>query len=146
LDGSTVGYISETSLDAIGVVIGDVVAEEPAKVVLAQDDHVIDELALAGARSSLLVPFCFQDNEGLPPSRPETGERDPKCAIEWCQSRLRFPLIVDGKLLAKGELNERLLAVATEEGRNASHDECQEMEWGPHGGPDIGVLGAAIRG
>jgi hypothetical protein len=28
-------------VDAIGVVIGDVVAEEPTKMVLAQDDHLL---------------------------------------------------------------------------------------------------------
>jgi hypothetical protein len=32
-----------------------------------------------------------------------------------------------------------------EEGRNASHDECQEMEWGLHGDRDIGGFEAAIR-
>ena len=31
LDRATVGCISETRVDAIGVVVGDVVAEEPAK-------------------------------------------------------------------------------------------------------------------
>ena len=30
-------------MDTICVVVGDVVAEESAKVVLAQDNHVIDE-------------------------------------------------------------------------------------------------------
>jgi hypothetical protein len=38
-----------------------------------------------------------------------------------------------------------LLAVAAKEGGNASHDECQEMEWGLHGDRDIGGLRAAIR-
>jgi hypothetical protein len=45
----------------------------------------------------------------------------------------------------KGKLDNRLLAVATEESWNASHDECQEMEWGLHGDRDIGEFGAAIR-
>ncbi len=35
LDGPTVGCIRKTRVGAIGVVVGDVVAEEPAKVVLA---------------------------------------------------------------------------------------------------------------
>jgi hypothetical protein len=67
-------------------------------------------------------------NEGLFPPRPEPGERDPEGAIEWCQPRLRFQSIVGGKLLAKGELDDYLLAVAAKECGNASHDECQEME------------------
>jgi hypothetical protein len=53
LDGATVWCISESRVDSIGVVVGDVGAEEPAKVVLAQDDDVIDELALAGSDPSL---------------------------------------------------------------------------------------------
>ncbi len=54
-------------------------------------------------------------------------------------------MIVGGKLLAQGERDNHLLAVATEEGRDASHDECQEVEWGLHGDRDIGGFGAAIR-
>jgi hypothetical protein len=49
-EGSAFGGISETRVDAIGVIVTDVVTEEPAKVVLAQDDHVIDKFALAGSQ------------------------------------------------------------------------------------------------
>jgi hypothetical protein len=108
LDGSAVGCINETRVDATGVAIGDVVAQEPTR------DGIV---------------------------RKHLRERDPKYAIEWCQPRLRSPLIVGGKLLAKGELDEHLLAVATEEGRNTSHDECQGIEWGLHRGRDTGYSG-----
>ena len=53
-EGATFGCISEARVDPIGVVVGDVVAEEPAKVVLAQDDQLIDEFALAGSHPA----FC----------------------------------------------------------------------------------------
>lgn len=70
----------------------------------------------------------LDDDEDLLPPRPDPGERDPECAIEWGEPRLLFLLIVGGKLLAKGKLDDRLLAVATKESWNASHDECKEME------------------
>jgi len=54
-------------------------------------------------------------------------------------------LIVSGKLLAKGELDDDLLAVAAKEGQNTSHDECQEVEWVLPGDRDSGGFGAAIR-
>jgi hypothetical protein len=66
-------------------------------------------------------------------------------AIEWGQPRLRLLLIVAGKLLPEGELDDHLLAVAAKESRNASHDECQEMERGLHGDRDVGGPEAAIR-
>ncbi|MCP5070201.1 MAG: hypothetical protein GY946_26840 [bacterium] len=71
--------------------------------------------------------------------------RASECAIERLEPRLRFLLIVGGKLLAKGEFDDHLLAVAAKESRNASHDERQEMEWSLHGDCDIGGLWAAIR-
>ena len=87
----------------------------------------------------------LDDDPGLLPSRPERGECDPEGAIEWRQPRLRLLLIVSGKLLAKGELDDDLLAVAAKEGQNTSHDECQEVEWVLHGDRDSGGFGAAIR-
>ena len=39
-------------MNAISVVVSDVVAEEPAKVILAEGDDVIDEFALAGSHPS----------------------------------------------------------------------------------------------
>ena len=52
-DESTFGCISEARVDPIGVVVTDVVMKYPAKVVLAQDDHVINEFALAGSHPAL---------------------------------------------------------------------------------------------
>ena len=54
-------------------------------------------------------------------------------------------LIVGGKLLAKGEFDDHLLGVAAKEGGNATHDKCQEMEWGLHGDCETGGFGVAIR-
>ena len=45
-------------MDPIRVVVGDVVAEEPAKVILAEYGHVIDEFAFAGPTHRSAVPFC----------------------------------------------------------------------------------------
>ena len=52
LNGSAVGCISEARVDSIGVAVGDVVTEEPAKVVLVQHDDMINEFALAGSDPS----------------------------------------------------------------------------------------------
>jgi hypothetical protein len=71
-------------------------------------------------RRKVMHRFC------LP--RPEPGERDPEGAIERRQSRLRFLLIVCGKLLAKGKLNDHLLTVAPKEGGSAWHDQFQVVE------------------
>jgi len=54
-------------------------------------------------------------------------------------------LIVGGKLLAQGKLNDHLLAAIAKKRWNAPHDECQEMEWGLHGDRDTEGLGAEIR-
>jgi len=70
----------------------------------------------------------LDDDEGFLPPRPEPGERHSEGAIEWSQPRLRFQSIVGGKLLAKSELDDYLLAVAAKKCGNASHDECREME------------------
>ena len=40
-------------------------------------------------------------------------------------------------MLARGEFDDHLLAVAAEECGNASHSECQEMEWSLHGNRDL---------
>jgi hypothetical protein len=54
-------------------------------------------------------------------------------------------LIVGGKLLAQDKLNDHLLAAIAKERRNASHDECQEVEWDLPGDRDTEGLGAEIR-
>ena len=43
------------------------------------------------------------------------------------QLGLRLLLVVCGELMAKSEFDDHLLAVASEEGRNASNDDCQEV-------------------
>ncbi len=57
------------------------------------------------------------------PSRRESEEGNPEDAIERRDLGLGFLLAVGGKLLAEGQLDNHLLAVAAKESRSASHDE-----------------------
>ncbi len=43
---ASLGRIFKTRVDAIRLAVTDIVAKEPAQVVLVEDDHVIDELSL----------------------------------------------------------------------------------------------------
>jgi hypothetical protein len=61
----------------------------------------------------------LNDAEDLLPLRPDSGEDDPKGAIERSRSRLRLLVCVRGELLAQGQLDDRLLATASEEGANS---------------------------
>jgi hypothetical protein len=54
---------------------------------------------------------------------------DPEGAIKQSQSRLRLLVCVGGELLAQGQLDNRLLATASEEGADARKDDqgvCNE--------------------
>ncbi len=75
-DGPAFGGISKTRVDAIDVVAADVLTEEPAKVVFAQDDDVIDEFALAGAHPSLRRAVLARAGRSSAPlgGSPEPGE------------------------------------------------------------------------
>ena len=70
----------------------------------------------------------IDNDERVLPSRPESEEGDPERAIEWRDHWFGFLLAVSGKLLTEGQLDNHLLIVASEQSRNASNYECQEME------------------
>ncbi len=72
--------------------------------------------------------FGLDDDEGLSPSRPELRQEDPEAAVCCCDPGLGSFLGVGGELLAQSELNERLLAPASEEGRNAAKGDRREAE------------------
>ena len=96
-DGSTFGCISETRADAIDVVV-DVVTEDPAKVVLAYDDDVIDGFAFAGSNPSLRgavlprAPECCSIRVDADPLRitarklgsPSNSATSRSHAWRWC--------------------------------------------------------------
>ncbi len=81
---------------------------------------------------SLSVPanYCvgFDNNEHLLPSRPESEEGDPECAVEWRDPGSYFLLAVCGELLAEGQLDNDLLTLSSDEGRSTTNDECQEVK------------------
>ncbi len=53
--------ISEASVDTLRVVVADIVAEEPAQVVLIKYDHMIDNFArLHDPTQRSAVPFCHE--------------------------------------------------------------------------------------
>ena len=70
----------------------------------------------------------FDYNEDSLPSRPELAEGDPEDAIEWRDPGFRLLLVVCGELLAKSQFDDRLLIVASEEGRSTTDNEHQEVE------------------
>ena len=66
------------------------------------------------------------DHEGLPPAGPDPGERGPEEAISSAQARSRHCSLVDGELLAQGQVREGELAMAAD-------DEEEEPELGVRG-------------
>jgi hypothetical protein len=65
----------------------------------------------------------LNDAVDLLPSRPDPEEGDPEGAIEWSQSRLRLLAFIRGELLAQGQLDDRLLATASEYGADGREDD-----------------------
>ena len=62
------------------------------------------------------------------PSGPESEEGDPKDTIEWRDLGFRFLLAVCRELLAKSQLGNYLLILASDEGRSRTNNECPEVE------------------
>jgi hypothetical protein len=62
------------------------------------------------------------------PSGPESEEGDPKDTIEWRDLGFRFLLAGCRELLAKSQLGNYLLILASDEGRSRTNNECQEVE------------------
>ncbi len=57
LGGSPDRRISQLSVDSVSVVVVDVLAEKLSKVVLVQDDHVIQQLSASAADPPLGNPI-----------------------------------------------------------------------------------------
>jgi hypothetical protein len=55
------------------------------------------------------------DDESLPPAGPDSGQADPHQTIHRAKLRAGQGSLVDGKLLAKGEVLEGELTVTAEE-------------------------------
>ena len=64
LSGSPDRRISQLSVDSVGVVVVDVLAEKLSKVVLVQDDHVIQQLSASVADPPLGDPILPRAPEG----------------------------------------------------------------------------------
>ena len=54
----------QLGVDAVGVVVVDVIAEEASKVVLVQDDNVIQQLPASAANPSLGNPILPWTSQG----------------------------------------------------------------------------------
>ncbi|HIF95402.1 MAG TPA: hypothetical protein EYQ60_20140 [Myxococcales bacterium] len=72
-------------------------------------------------------------------------EGDPKDAIEWRDLGLGILLAARGQLLAKSQLDDRLLAAASEEGWRTTQNKHQEVEYRPHEDRDVAGSSAHIR-
>ena len=58
--------ISQLSVDSVGVVVVDVFAKKLSKMVLVQDDHVIQHLSASAADLSLGNPILPRAPKGRP--------------------------------------------------------------------------------
>ncbi len=56
LNGPAIGRISKLRMDSVGVVVVDVLLEEASKVVLVQNDQVIEQLSPGAPNPSLSDP------------------------------------------------------------------------------------------
>ena len=61
----------------------------------------------------------LDNDQDFLPARPEPVEHDPEGAIKGCEPRSGSRLGVDRELLAKGQLDDRVLPASSEEGQNA---------------------------
>jgi hypothetical protein len=66
LGGSPDRRITHLSVDSVGVVVVDVLAKKLSKVVLVQDDHVIQHLSASAADPSLGDRILARTPKGCP--------------------------------------------------------------------------------
>jgi hypothetical protein len=59
---------------------------------------------------------------------PIREERDPECAVELRDSGSYFLLAVRRELLAEGQLDNDLLALASDQGGSTTNSGCQEVK------------------
>jgi hypothetical protein len=85
---------------------------------------------------TLAVPsnYCFvlDDDEGLFSSRPDLWQKNPEGSVGRSDPGLGSHLGVGGQLLTQSELNERLLFLASKEGRKTAQEDRCEFEQVPH--------------
>jgi hypothetical protein len=82
----------------------------------------------------------LHDHEDGSPARPPSRERDPEGSVEGRESWPPLLVGVDCELLAEGELYDRLLLSAPEEGRDAAERGDQKGDQGTH---RAGILAGA---
>jgi hypothetical protein len=71
------------------------------------------------------------DQDG-PPARPPSGEGDPESSVEGRNRWPRVLLVVNRELLAQGELDDRLVLPAPEQGRDAAERSDEKSGQGAH--------------
>ena len=76
----------------------------------------------------------LDDDEDLFPARPEPQECNPEGTIERREPGLRSRLGVGRELLAQGQLDDRLLIAASEEGESTAKKDRREIEQSLHRG------------
>jgi hypothetical protein len=72
-------------------------------------------------------------------------QRDPEGAIKGGEPRPGSRSGVDGELLAKGKLDDRLLPATSEEGQNTAKKWRREAEQGLHGARDSARFPGSAR-
>ncbi|MBW2498571.1 MAG: hypothetical protein JRF61_14950 [Deltaproteobacteria bacterium] len=85
---------------------------------------------------SLAVPAddCVRldDDQGLPPSRPDPRQQYPETSIGWIDPGAAALLGESCELLTQSEFDDRLLASASKESRDAAKGDRREFEQLPH--------------
>jgi hypothetical protein len=76
------------------------------------------------------------DNESLPPAGPDSGQPDPQQAIGRAQPRPGRYSLVDGELLAQGQVLEGELTMAADEEREEPKQVEHEGDHEPRLWPD----------
>ena len=86
------------------------------------------------------------DDQSLPPAGPDSGQPDPEQAVGRAELRPGRRSLVDGELLAQGQVLEGELAVAAdeegEEPEQVEHEGDHEPRLWPDGADEINHLAA----
>jgi hypothetical protein len=72
--------------------------------------------------------FRPDENENLPPSRPEAAGHDPEELIERTQPRLRMLALQYHELLAEGEVLQQQAAVTTTHAKDRTEPKPKEVK------------------
>ena len=74
----------------------------------------------------------LDDDQRLPPARPELAQQDPESTIQGREPGAPSGLAEDGELLAERKLDEGLLPLAAEAGSKRVGQGDREREQGQH--------------